>query len=350
MSSSSMQLDLPSSLSIPRNHVASLEAVLKDAGFVIGRWNVTPLSGGTSNELFKLERSDGSNSEVTAVVIKLFGAWTKIRSDPLVGASVNRVASTLGIAPRVYSAGSDGICQESLQGVVLEKSDFSRPTAQLLHSITSILATLHRAQIPIELRHVERKDAVLLSQFRNMLRYMKSMPSKPLPNGVVASEIEDAYLHLEDTLLSLDLPLELCHADMKPANIISLACAGEQDGTTRLSLVDFDLSGPSFRGYDLYKPFSCLEDAVARQEFLSLYVHARDSCESLEALQHEVLLFEPVALLERTIVHCINHMVEPSPGMESKAQTDWRNFRAERHKLNEHRTALVNLARKGASE
>mmetsp|Transcript_90853 Transcript_90853/g.211390 ORF Transcript_90853/g.211390 Transcript_90853/m.211390 type:complete len:143 (+) Transcript_90853:3-431(+) len=99
--------------------------------------------------------------------------------------------------------------------------------------------------------------------------------------------------------------LVLGHGDFKPSNVML------HKGNVKL--IDFELAGPNYRGFDLMKLFRTAKGASedCLRHFLLAYMSAIGSPEDLSALVDEVHAFEPLTWLEAAVFFLILPQFKP---------------------------------------
>ena len=137
-------------------------------------------------------------------------------------------------------------------------------------SIAQKLADLHMASMPTVLR----KDTtpILLSSMDKMVKHIAKRPDLLPPQfsvDMLMSEVDAARVALE----ALPLPVVMGHGDFKPSNVMlresSEKMSGEyespkfqrslaerlESGDLMVTFIDFELGGPNYRGFDIFKLF-----------------------------------------------------------------------------------------------
>ena len=115
---------------------------------------------------------------------------------------------------------------------------------------------------------------------------------------------------------ALNLPVVLCHGDFKPSNIVAVNdYASERSSVKDIVLIDYELSGPGYRGFDFYKLFrtsKCSRQNDANMKaFVRSYLRSSESVDNdasltiestlVEQVLSEMKLFEPMTWLEAGI-------------------------------------------------
>jgi len=99
-----------------------------------------------------------------------------------------------------------------------------------------------------------------------------------------------------------DFPVVLCHGDFKPSNVILKA------GEESVTIIDHELAGPNYRGFDLMKVFRTDSKpcASSMKTFFATYLKTTSKSSSgqpssdaqVAALVREAKMFEPLTWLE----------------------------------------------------
>jgi len=316
---------------------------------------VEKLSAGFCNWVYRCDVEGGATRLARAgaggrssFVVKLFSKLAKLRVNPLHSAAVDEVASHLGIAADLFYKSDDGLCHEMLPGLTLTEDDIHGGDGALALRVAEPLAKLHSAAIP----EAFRRDAsyaghsILVLTMRKMLRHVDAMAhqGRALPKGIVLDDLEKAVDHAEACLEGLGLPLVLGHGDLKPSNIVA-------DGAGAIKFIDFELAGPNYRGFDLFKLFRTSRaegfDPKLLRAFLGEYLLAGGggaaaavAQEEKDALVTEVLMFEPVTWLEAGLFFVFANTETRDARWEDLARHRWDNYRRTRHVLEEKCDAL----------
>ncbi|KAJ1462013.1 hypothetical protein M885DRAFT_506065 [Pelagophyceae sp. CCMP2097] len=133
-----------------------------------------------------------------------------------------------------------------------------------------------------------------------MLDRIARNPGAPSPHAPslvhLRTEATRLFAKLDDSCLGGDYVMG--HGDLKPSNVMLQA---EGEGPL---FIDFELAGPNFRGYDVFKLFRA-RDRVP-DESLKYFAEAylgpgRAKSGSVDAVVAESLLFEPCTWLEAVI-------------------------------------------------
>ncbi|GMH90114.1 hypothetical protein TrST_g1870 [Triparma strigata] len=118
-----------------------------------------------------------------------------------------------------------------------------------------------------------------------------------LQPGTLRTEVSKIIQVLERTMEEENVVL--CHGDLKPSNVM---VSKTSDKKISAKLIDFELSGVGWRGFDLYKMFRTRGEGSVQnmKTFVESYLDCEGECEVelTELLVEEATLFEPVTWLE----------------------------------------------------
>merc|ERR1712217_550548 len=187
----------------------------------------------------------------------------------------------------------------------IHKGDF-----RLLGSIADVLARCHQLPpppvfapgVPLVWREIDKMMDVAA-------RRPELIP-KDLPDiDTITSEINS----LRNALESKHPKVVFAHGSMNPANVLMAT-----DGSVRL--IDFELGGPNYRGFDLMKLFRTAEVSSEKsmEYFLRVYSAAvsdnKDDATLVKeaaTLMKEVKTFEPLTWLEAAVFFLVMPQFKP---------------------------------------
>jgi thiamine kinase-like enzyme len=283
-------------------------------GFCNWVYRVTPTAAPTK---------DGP-AAAAAVVVKVFSDLARVRVPDDVLGSIDVLASDHDIGPRVLHRGRNGIVMEHIDRAVLTEEDVhgmtKRDGLMLCEAIGSKLARLHSTPIPSNLPMVKEVDNMLWKTLQAMLDFVGDdapIPPAVLKSGWTHDRLRQEVQSMRQQLDALDLPVVLCHGDFKPSNILVIDYHISSDGRKigDVVLIDYELSGPGYRGFDFYKLFRTANSAVQNDEnmvaFVRSYLRSEQSLDSqsssaidsatVDRVLSEMKLFEPLTWLEAGI-------------------------------------------------
>ena len=279
---------------------------------------------------------DDDNDKSAVVVVKVFSDLARVRVPHNILGSIDVLASDCCIGPQVMHRGTDGIVMEYIDGTVLTKEDVHGIAIAkdggisdnakfgdgrlLCEKIGVKLAQLHGTPIPSNSPIANEVDNMLWRTLDAMLDFVGE--DGPIPEAV----LEAGWTHdllcrevqtMKQTLDALDLPQVLCHGDFKPSNIVVVNddSSGCSSGVGEIVLIDYELSGPGYRGFDFYKLFRTADPSRQNDDNMAAFVRsylessqladddASSTIESARVAQvlAEMKLFEPLTWLEAGI-------------------------------------------------
>jgi len=199
----------------------------------------------------------------------------------------------------------------------------------MLTGLADNVARLHSAPPPDELA-----GSVALWQFlERMLCHIALAPER-LPPGVSYAMLEGEAARMRELFEAFHLPVVNGHGDLKPSNVM-LAHDQSAASTDALTFIDFELGGPHYRGYDLFKLFRTNRpsgpSAANRDAFLSHYGGKVGTRAAL--LQAETAAFEPLSWLEAAVFFffAIREFPEEAHRWEELAAHRWSKYLDSRH-------------------
>jgi thiamine kinase-like enzyme len=286
------------------------------------------MSNGFCNTVYLVKHSPVGSAEAgTPVVVKLYSELAKSRVDFKTRGVVDIAAANAGLTAMVYKSLPDGIVHEFIPGRVLSEMDIHGGCdSAVIDNIARKLAQLHYLPIPKEF-----SGTALSWVFMGRMMTRIKASSQSLPEWVTVSQIESHIDFVRKALDAADAPVVLCHGDFKPSNIMLT-----NESSCDVMLIDFELAGPNYRGFDLMKLFrtNLSEDTERLKQFAQQYVLATDLGEDPAALIHEMKLFEPLTWLEAAVFFFLVLCdVSDSPKWVDLAKDRWDRYLKSRHLL-----------------
>jgi len=262
--------------------------LLKSAEFLKeGDARFEPLTAGFANHVWATKGSLGQN-----LVVKLYTDLVFLRIDREAIGAVDVIAGDYGVGPRVLLSTPQGLVMDRVDGYTLEEKDMHKDDFGLLKSVAAAVAKLHRLPIP----KVCQGTPMLWRSIEKMLQVARRKPELWPQNmdsiEVVLQESKRARAALKKCWSSLVLG----HGDLKPSNLMF----GKD---RKVSIIDFELGGPNYRGFDLMKIFRTAKNQsdTSMKYFLDIYSESASGPTSEVAKQkllEEVRVFEPLTWLE----------------------------------------------------
>eukprot|EP00425_Heterocapsa_triquetra_P044379 CAMPEP_0195084508 /NCGR_PEP_ID=MMETSP0448-20130528/25174_1 /TAXON_ID=66468 /ORGANISM="Heterocapsa triquestra, Strain CCMP 448" /LENGTH=726 /DNA_ID=CAMNT_0040117831 /DNA_START=41 /DNA_END=2221 /DNA_ORIENTATION=+ len=239
-----------------------------------------------------------------SLVIKRYTNLVFLRISPDAVGAVDLFAGEQGVGPKVLFSSHAGLVMERLPGRTLEEADMHRGDQAVIQPVAELLARLHGLPIP----------AACAGQpmlWRTVDKMMTVAALKPelLPAGIPALEEIQAAIGACKVALQRHSPkVVLAHGDFKPSNVVM------HEGAVKF--IDFELAGPSYRGFDLMKIFRTAAGAseADMKSFIGIYA---DRCgegqseEVVERLIAETKVFEPLTWLEAAVFFLVLPQFKP---------------------------------------
>ena len=290
-------------------------------------YNCQTLGRGFCNWVYKVDTAAdvlsarSSASSQSSVVVKVFSELAKVRVEESILGSIDVIASDNGIGPVVLYRGHDGIVMQYAEGRVLTEEDVhghidaavssspettSSDGKDVCISVARKLAKLHGTELPPMLK-VHDIDNMLWHTLDAMLRFVGSnepIPQSVLNTGWTYDKLVKEVAAVKKMLEPLKLCKVLCHGDFKPSNIIVPTLKNSD-----IVLIDYELSGPGYRGFDFYKLFRTADKRGQNHKNMVAFVEAY-LCEAvggaggtctippnlIDDVMAEMKLFEPLTV------------------------------------------------------
>ena len=327
-------------------------------GFCNWVYKVTP----TSSSLV-----GGDDSLCNAVVVKVFSDLAKVRVPDNILGSIDVLASDCRIGPTVIHRGSDGIVMEYIDGTVLSEEDVHGVAKNdnnpddtkfgygqiLCEKIGAKLAQLHSTSTPAVLPIANEVDNMLWMTLDAMLGFVGDdgpIPEAVLEAGWTHDRLCQEVQTMREKLDALELPQVLCHGDFKPSNIVVMNDSSRGSGVGEIVLIDYELSGPGYRGFDFYKLFRSADPSRQNDDNMAAFVRSylksseidntSSSVDSARVQQvlAEMKLFEPLTWLEAGIFFLFAAKGDPTQiqRWENLALDRFTNFDASKCRFEEN--------------
>eukprot|EP00929_Paragymnodinium_shiwhaense_P079535 TRINITY_DN4142_c0_g1_i1.p1 TRINITY_DN4142_c0_g1~~TRINITY_DN4142_c0_g1_i1.p1 ORF type:complete len:705 (+),score=190.93 TRINITY_DN4142_c0_g1_i1:57-2171(+) len=267
------------------------------------------------------------------VVLKRYTDLVFLRIDPEAIGFIDMCAWDYKAGPRVLYCSPLGLVAERVPGRTLEEVDMHKGDNKLLDNVAAALAKFHKLPVP-------EPCAGTPMLWRTIDKMMDAVVRRPdiVPKGmpsieVISKELDEARAALEKH----KAVIVLGHGDCKPSNVIVSG-----DHSENVTLIDFELSGPNYRGFDLMKIFrtagSFSDDCVRR--FMLAYAKSNgeeeDAAEATaEALIKEAHMFEPLTWLEAAVFFLALPMFkrQDTERWNTLAIDRWEKYVSTKHKL-----------------
>lgn len=284
------------------------------------RLGFEPLAAGFANRVCGAERRG------LQLVVKRYTDLVFLRIAAEAVGAVDVYAGEVGVGPRVLHASERGLVMERLPGETLEEKDIHKGDYELLGKVAKLLARMHRLPVPpactgepMLWRTVDKMMDVV-AQKPELLP--AGLPGVPALRGEVAAARAALERHQPRIVLG--------HNDFKPSNVIT------DGGDVRF--IDFELGGPSYRGFDLMKVLRT-NDAASEaciEHFLGAYAsEVGERAAAVAALREEVRLFEPLTWLEAAVffLALMHFKTDETTRWRSLAVHRWQKYEETKHQL-----------------
>eukprot|EP00927_Polykrikos_kofoidii_P056660 TRINITY_DN50746_c0_g1_i1.p1 TRINITY_DN50746_c0_g1~~TRINITY_DN50746_c0_g1_i1.p1 ORF type:complete len:433 (+),score=61.13 TRINITY_DN50746_c0_g1_i1:95-1393(+) len=297
---------------------------------------LTPLAMGFANRVCRTTLHDGRS-----VVVKSYTDLALVRVDAEAIGAVDKAACGNGlcIGPRVYHSSVRGLITEYVEGRTLQEEDFHQGDFGLLSNVARALATLHQLPVP----DVCQGEPMLWRTIDKMIHKAASRPDL-MPRGFPSLKALSAEVAVAKAALQRhECEVVLGHGDFKPTNIIA-------DAEDRITIIDFEVAGLNYRGFDLLKIFRTagMFSEPHFRHFLGVYA-ARTAClptgGDVGPLLSEARLFEPLTWLEAAVFFLVipQYKPEETPRWHSLAVDRWEKYEQSRCRLMDSCSAIAAL-------
>jgi len=283
-----------------------------------------PLTYGYANIVLGVEHG-GHN-----FVVKKYTDLILLRIAPEALGACDLLAGSAGIGPRVMFSSPSGLVMERIRGVELQEQDMHSGDFPLLDAVAKALASVHRLEVP----QVCEGEPMLWRTIRKMMTVCGQHPELMPPGFPECKEIQAEIDAARATLDRHQPRLVLAHGDFKPSNVMRHG--------DRVSIIDFELAGPNYRGYDLMKVFRTAraQSVESMRRFLTTYAsEIGDSVDdqSVSDLLSEARRFEPLTWLEAAIFFLTlpHYKPESAARWHEMALDRWSKWQERKHLLSE---------------
>ena len=288
-------------LAPPRREIGKL---LRLAG-IEGAFEATPLQSGFCNDVFRVEAAGAE-----PVVVKLFSAMARARCDAPCRGVVDVAVGAAGLGPRVLARTDDALVCAFVAGVEADEAAVRRDGCRLaVDEIAPKLRALHALPTPAPL---PAAPAALWRGVDAMLAAYGGARHGPIDAATLAREARRMRAAV-DAVAAADV---VGHGDLKPSNVMV-------DAAGAATFIDFELAGPNYRGYDIFKLFrSSSEPPVTNADlsrFLAAYLGPSATARTVDHILLETRLFEPLTWLEAAIFFAFASVQLPAKRDEMRA-------------------------------
>lgn len=278
----------------------------------------TALTAGFSNYVWK------TTWEKRDLVVKCFTDLVLLRIEMHAVGAIDQLASRCHVGPRVHSCCHLGMVMDFLPGDTLEEAHVHCGDWHLLEQIAMKLFALHRQEVPM----AAMGEPMLWRTMDKMLLVVDgdSLPSSLPSLPALRQEISAARRALE----AMEPKVVCGHGDFKPSNVI------QHEG--EVWLIDFELGGPNYRGFDWMKLFRRPEGVSQKdlEHFLQSYAsHEEEKVDDLSSMLRETLAFEPLTWLEAFVFFLALPKYKPEDvaKWQRLAEHRWEMYQQTRYRL-----------------
>jgi thiamine kinase-like enzyme len=256
---------------------------------------LTPAKNGYCNEVFEVERNDSSRA-----IVKVYSNASKMRVEPDERGKFDVLLSTLGISPDVIATSELGIAHQFIIGNPMAEMDI-HSDAKFSKKLAHIISKLHREN---QMDYKGSERCLVWKWIDLMLQEIEdSTKWQELPSYVDYEILREEVRMNRSIIEEANFPTTLTHGDLKPSNIMIL----EDDS---LKLIDLELSGLNYRGFDLMKLYRADCEFFSEESFFRFLYEYHADCNPLnkertnnirgevEQLALECRIFEPLTWLE----------------------------------------------------
>jgi ethanolamine kinase len=254
------------------------------------------LSNGYCNSVHLVQKP---NEE--PVVVKLYSDLSLLRTEPSQRGILDKSADDAGLGPAVLSSTQEGIAHSFFQGRVLEERDL-HTRADVGAAAAKLVADFHSLPVPPEF---DATRPLLWTWMDKMLDEIASENVDCLPDAVSLQALRGEVDRMAEAVQgqaasSAAMSVVLAHGDLKPANVMLVS-----EDPVVVKLIDLELAGPNYRGFDLMKLFRTNPETYSDAHFVAFLAEycraARLDEETAVQIEAETKLFEPLTWLEAAI-------------------------------------------------
>ena len=254
--------------------VDQIKTLLK-LGRIDGATGYHELDSGFCNSVYRVDTNK------KPVVVKIYSAMAKARCAPACRGVVDEAVGAAGLGPQIHVRTDDALVAEFVDGETLTERDLKDEETAL--AIAPKLAQLHALPIPPPL---PQKPALWVGVDAMLACEGDALDSRCCggrPRGCETPSRPHARRRARPR---------------RPRRRTSAATGG-------ITFIDFELAGPNYRGYDIFKLFRTSKLPAASDASLLSFVEAylgEDATQrAADACLLETKLFEPLTWLEAAI-------------------------------------------------
>lgn len=280
-------------------------------------FEIEELSSGFCNSVYLVK------AEQDRQVVKLYSELSLLRTEPRQRGVIDEQVRNAGLGPAVRFNTSEGISHTFVSGRILEENDM-HTRRDIGVAAAKLVAKFHALPIPLEF---DANEPLVWKWLRVMLGQIgKSNRLEVLPKTVNLADLRSEADRMEHFLRTRQKSIVLAHGDLKPSNIMLV-----QEDPVELQLIDLELAGPNYRGFDLMKLFRTSPEsfnASCFADFLAVYCESAGLGESvMREIEVETRVFEPLTWLEAAVFFALLLVTE---AMEEEERNTWEKLLIDR--------------------
>ena len=206
--------------------VDQIKTLLK-LGRIEGATGYHELDSGFCNSVYRVDTNK------KPVVVKIYSAMAKARCAPACRGVVDEAVGAAGLGPQIHVRTDDALVAEFVDGETLTERDLKDEETAL--AIAPKLAQLHAARFRRRCRRSRRSGSA-----STRCSLAKATRSTRARCGEKPRGCGDVRPGTHADVLG--------HGDPKLSNVLMIERGG-------ITFIDFELAGPNYRGYDIFKLF-----------------------------------------------------------------------------------------------
>ena len=261
--------------------------------------SIAELSSGFCNSVYSVETDAGDK-----LVVKVYSDLSLLRTEKQQRGVIDIMASECGLGPAVRWNTNEGVAHNFVPGRILEEQDM-HTRHDIGEACARLVAKFHSLKTPPEF---DEDGPLIWKWLKRMLNEIESSGNKavlPVDVSELRAEVNRAFEVIRD---EENVCIVLAHGDLKPSNVILT-----QSDSSQVQLIDLELAGPNYRGFDLMKLFRTSHDHYSEEHFrhfLKVYCDEMGKVD-VASVEAETKLFLPVSWLEATIFFALVLVLEP---------------------------------------
>jgi streptomycin 6-kinase len=242
---------------------------------------VIPLTAGFCNRVHRVRLlQPGAAGGALDLVVKEFSALSRARSTAAAFAT-DRLCP--GSPELIYASGR-GVLHRFVEGgaVLTEASMGDGADLATVRAVAAAVAGLHctpRGRLPLPVGVVPKPMVwVSVDSMMNRLARHSSagrLPAAPAPRSWTVAEVARACAGERAILDATGGAIKVGHGDLKPSNVLAVGGGAV--------LIDFELAGPNYRGFDLCKLFRNDKGGLAEGPLHTFLAAYRETSNALGA-------------------------------------------------------------------